>query len=118
MEAEGSTEILVSFYQTTRRQNLEGINLAEVMNVRHLESPNIVANIQCAFRIQSHSAGWSWFAVFLRFVFRCGVFVEDGVTKSWSWPSLAREKRACVVTEVTVFVGGTLLQLMCMCRVA
>jgi len=44
MEAEGSSEILVSCYQTTRRQNLEGINLAKVMNVMHLESPNIVAS--------------------------------------------------------------------------
>jgi hypothetical protein len=33
-----------------------------------------------------------------------------------SWPSVAREW-ACVVTGVTVFVGGTSLQLMCMCRV-
>jgi hypothetical protein len=32
---------------------------------------------------------------------------------SWSWPSLTRE-RACVVTGVTAFVGGTSLQLMCM----
>jgi len=115
VEAEGFSEILVSCYQTTRRQNLEGINLAKVMNVRHLESPNIVASGQCSFRRQSHSAGWSWCAVFLRFMFRFSIDVEGGVTMSRSWPSLTRE-RACVVTGVTVFVGGKSLQLMCMCR--
>jgi hypothetical protein len=116
MEAEGLPEILVCCYQTTRRQKLEGINLAKVINVRHLESPSIVANGQCSFRSQSHSAGWSWCAVFLRFVFRFGIVVEAGVTMSWSWPSQASE-RACIVTGATVFVRGTSLQLEFMCRV-
>ena len=96
MEAEGFSEILVSCYQTTRRQILEGINHAKVMNVRHLESHNIVASGRCSFRSQSHSAGWSWvcslFEVHVQIRYSCGRWRHSVLELA---PSSKREGLCC-----------------------